>query len=46
MQGDNTLIGIDDLHMTERGYEAMADIYFDAIRTNFEAQGMPAGLRR
>jgi lysophospholipase L1-like esterase len=37
MNGDNTLIGVDDLHMTERGYVVMADIYLDAIRTHFES---------
>jgi lysophospholipase L1-like esterase len=50
MNGDNSLIGIDDLHMTERGYEVMADIYLNAIRTNFEQQAAfnvtPASLRR
>jgi lysophospholipase L1-like esterase len=46
LQGDNTLIGIDDLHMTERGYDAMAGIYFDAINANFEAQAAANGFRR
>lgn len=45
MQGDNTLIGVDDLHMTERGYEVMADIYAEAIRKNYEI-GTPAGFYR
>jgi lysophospholipase L1-like esterase len=38
MKDDLTLIGIDDLHPTVRGYDVMADIYFNAIRANFEVQ--------
>ena len=36
MKDDMTLIGIDDLHPTLRGYDVMAGIYFDAIKANFE----------
>ena len=32
-----SLIGVDDLHPTARGYEAMASIYRDAIAKAFEA---------
>ncbi|HEY7502223.1 MAG TPA: GDSL-type esterase/lipase family protein [Vicinamibacterales bacterium] len=45
MDGDNSLIGIDDLHMTMHGYDVMAGIYFDAIRTNFEVQPPAAALQ-
>ena len=46
MQGDNTLIVIDDLHMTERGYEVMADIYAAAIRANYEVGSGSFGFGR
>ncbi len=46
MQGDNTLIGIDDLHMTVRGYEVMAGIYFDAIKANYEVRPATTALER
>jgi lysophospholipase L1-like esterase len=48
MKDDLTLIGVDDLHPTLRGYEVMAGLYFDAIRTNFEtrpANGLSNGFR-
>jgi lysophospholipase L1-like esterase len=38
MKDDLTLIGVDDLHPTVRGYDVMAGIYFNAIRANFESQ--------
>jgi lysophospholipase L1-like esterase len=38
MKDDLSLIGIDDLHPTEHGYEVMAQIYFDAIKTAFEVK--------
>jgi lysophospholipase L1-like esterase len=44
MDGDNSLIGIDDLHMTVRGYDVMAGIYFDAIRANFEASATSTAM--
>jgi lysophospholipase L1-like esterase len=45
MQGDLSLIGPDDLHMTTRGYDVMAGIYFDAIRANFEVQPAASALQ-
>jgi lysophospholipase L1-like esterase len=36
---DMSLIGNDDLHMTERGYDKMAEIFFEAIRGTFEESG-------
>ena len=48
MKDDLSLIGIDDLHPTLRGYDVMAGIYFDAIRTNFEnrpSSGFSNGFR-
>ena len=48
MKDDPSLIGVDDLHPTARGYEAMASIYGDAIAKAFEtrattsAYGAPA----
>lgn len=36
MKDDLTLIGVDDLHPTERGYQVMADIFFEAIKGGFE----------
>jgi lysophospholipase L1-like esterase len=36
MRTDLSLIGIDDLHPTERGYQFMADVYFEAIKRSFE----------
>jgi lysophospholipase L1-like esterase len=48
MKDDMTLIGVDDLHPTLRGYDVMAGIYFDAIRANFEnrptSQTLPQAL--
>lgn len=38
MKDDLTLIGVDDLHPTIRGYDVMADIYYNAIRMLFENQ--------
>ena len=46
MNGDNTLIGPDDLHMTERGYEVMADIYFEAIKSAYEVRPALGGFPR
>ncbi len=46
MQGDNTLIGVDDLHMTERGYQVMADIYAAAIQANYEVGSGALGFNR
>jgi lysophospholipase L1-like esterase len=46
MDGDNSLIGVDNLHMTVRGYDVMTGIYFDAIGTHFEDRPAPSLLRR
>jgi lysophospholipase L1-like esterase len=45
MQADSSLIGPDDLHMTTRGYDVMAGIYFDAIKANFEVQPAATALQ-
>jgi lysophospholipase L1-like esterase len=44
MKDDLSLIGIDDLHPTVRGYDVMAGIFFDAVRAVYEAR--PAGSLR
>jgi lysophospholipase L1-like esterase len=49
MKDDLSLIGVDDLHPTPHGYEVMAKIFFNAIRTAFEVKTSalaPLGLRR
>lgn len=46
MKDDLSLIGIDDLHPTERGYDAMATIFFEAIKRAFEERPTISGLRR
>jgi lysophospholipase L1-like esterase len=43
MKDDMALIGLDDLHPTVRGYEAMASIYFEAVKAAFELPD-PAAL--
>jgi lysophospholipase L1-like esterase len=35
-QRDMTLIGVDDVHPTPRGFQVMAETFFEAIRTHFE----------
>jgi lysophospholipase L1-like esterase len=40
---DMSLIGIDDVHPTVRGFEVMADTFFDAIRKHFEVPPPSAG---
>jgi lysophospholipase L1-like esterase len=42
MQDKPSLIGQDDLHMTEEGYGFMAQAFFEAIRTSLEAPPSPA----
>ena len=42
MKDDLSLIGVDDLHPTARGYEAMASIYRDAIAKAFETSAYRA----
>lgn len=36
LQKDLSLIGDDDLHPTERGYDVMAGVFFDVIKTVYE----------
>ena len=36
MKDDLSLIGVDDLHPTIRGYDVMAGAYFDVIKSRFE----------
>jgi lysophospholipase L1-like esterase len=38
MKDDPSLIGIDDLHPTPRGYDVMAGVFFEGIRTHFETR--------
>jgi acyl-CoA thioesterase-1 len=38
MKDDMTLIGVDDLHPTPRGYDVMAGVYFDAIKGAYEVR--------
>jgi lysophospholipase L1-like esterase len=40
---DMFLIGVDDVHPTEQGYEVMAATFFEAIRMHFEAPPPPVG---
>jgi lysophospholipase L1-like esterase len=47
MKDDLSLIGVDDLHPTIRGYDVMAGVFLDAIKTSFEETSPPtAALRR
>lgn len=39
---DMTLIGDDDLHLTERGYQVMAETFFKVIRDTLETAAPPA----
>jgi lysophospholipase L1-like esterase len=43
---DMSLIGIDDVHPTAKGFQVMAETFFAAIRTNFEVAQPAAGLIR
>lgn len=43
---DMSLIGIDDVHPTVRGFEVMADTFFEAIRTHFEVTFTATGRLR
>lgn len=38
----DTLIGVDDLHPTEKGFEVIAQTFFEAIRTNLESTALPS----
>jgi lysophospholipase L1-like esterase len=42
-EADMSLIGIDDVHPTRRGFEVMAETFFEAIRMHFEAPPPPVG---
>jgi lysophospholipase L1-like esterase len=46
MKDDLSYIGVDDLHPTVRGYDAMATIYFDAIKRIYESKPAVGGFRR
>jgi lysophospholipase L1-like esterase len=46
MKDDLSYIGEDDLHPTARGYDAMATIFFDAIKSAFEVRPTLDGLAR
>ena len=46
MKDDLSYIGVDDLHPTVRGYDAMATIYFEAIKNVYEERPATGGLRR
>lgn len=46
MKDDLSLIGIDDLHPTERGFGVIADTFTDAIRSNFGQAPSAAAVRR
>jgi lysophospholipase L1-like esterase len=39
MEGDLSLLGADDLHPTARGYEVIAETFFEAIQANFQVTG-------
>ncbi|MBA2302045.1 MAG: hypothetical protein H0W08_05375 [Acidobacteria bacterium] len=43
---DLSLIGIDDVHPTARGFQVMADTFFEAIKMHFEVPQPAAGLIR
>ncbi|MGB2717120.1 MAG: GDSL-type esterase/lipase family protein [Vicinamibacterales bacterium] len=46
MKDDLSLIGVDDLHPTVRGYDVMAGVFFDAIKTSFEDTTLPDTVLR
>ena len=46
MKDDLSYIGVDDLHPTVRGYDAMATIYFDAIQRIYESKPAVGRFRR
>lgn len=45
MEDDLSLIGVDDLHPTIRGYDVMAGAFFEAIKNNFEESVGAQGQR-
>ena len=46
MKDDLSYIGVDDLHPTVRGYDAMATIYFDSIQRIYESKPAVSRFRR
>jgi lysophospholipase L1-like esterase len=46
MDGQPHLIGSDELHMTEQGYEFMAGVFLEAIKTTLEVGSPAAGWNR
>jgi lysophospholipase L1-like esterase len=42
MKDDLSLIGIDDLHPTVRGYDVMAGVFLEAIKSSFEDTSTPS----
>lgn len=46
MAGDLSLLGGDDLHPTARGYEVIAETFFEAIRMHFEDTAPAASALR
>jgi lysophospholipase L1-like esterase len=45
MKDDLSLLGLDDLHPTDRGYDVMAGVFFDAIRASFEEPAATGSVR-
>ena len=43
MKDDLTTIGVDDLHPTERGYDVMATIFFNAVKSLYEQRSTLSG---
>jgi lysophospholipase L1-like esterase len=46
MKDDMSLIGVDDLHPTPRGYEVMAGVFFDGIKQAYEVRQAIHGSTR
>jgi lysophospholipase L1-like esterase len=45
-EADMSLIGIDDVHPTVRGFDVMAETFFDAVRMHFEVPPPSVGVLR
>ena len=45
MKDDLSLIGVDDLHPTIRGYDVMAGVFFEAIKRSFEESSVSLTAR-
>jgi hypothetical protein len=41
MKDDLSLIGVDDLHPTIRGYDVIAGVFLEAIKSSFEDTSTP-----